>query len=570
MFRNYLSVAACLMAARATFAVPSLPEQYCNGCHSAKRKAGGLNLEQFQPAQSAASREIAEKVVLRLRAGMMPPPGQPRPPAQQQRDYVEQLEASLDHLAASLPAQGPPTFRLLSRAEYVLAVRDLLGIEIDGARLLPADTISGGFDNLADAQRFSPVMINGYLRAASAAATLAAASKKTYRITELTARAWRGQGTPDDLRQVRAAYTKGGLHQAIEVMLTNPRFLVRTELASPDLAMATRLSFFLWGSIPDEALLAAARQGRLHRPAGIEAQVRRMLASPMTGRFAERFASQWLRLQDISVPGSDAEFAASLRRETILFFNAIVREDRPVTDLLEAPWSFVNTRLAQHYGLAKIPQPSEGFVRVAMEGPRRGITGQGSMLASTSVTGRTSPVLRGKWILEVLLGITPPPPPPNVPALDESARPVTAAGKALSTRQRIEKHRSNPSCNACHRYIDPLGIALENFTETGAWRDVDNGVPVDAAGALHDGTPVNGPEGLRSALLARQDLFLRAFAERLLTFALGRQTSPADMPAIRAIAAAGASRENRISAFIQAVTASRQLRQITPSREPPQ
>jgi hypothetical protein len=296
------------------------------------------------------------------------------------------------------------------------------------------------------------------------------------------------------------------------------------------------------------------------------------VADPRAEAMSTRFASQWLRLQDVEkihpdallFPGFDHELAESYKRETELFFNSIVREDRNVMDLLTADYTFVNERLAKHYGLPDVS--GSEFRRVPTPEFRRGLLGQGSILTLTSVADRTSPVQRGKWVMEVLLGTPPPPPPPNVPLLDE----VKAAlnGKMLSTRERMEEHRKNPACTSCHRVIDPLGLALENFDATGAWRIKDNEVPVDSVGDLYDGTKMDGPAGLRQALVKHADVFLLSFTENLVTYALGRRVEYADMPAVRAIIRDAGKTNNRMSAFVLGVVNSAAFRMAKPDAQP--
>ncbi len=271
-----------------------------------------------------------------------------------------------------------------------------------------------------------------------------------------------------------------------------------------------------------------------------ERQLKRMLADERSSAIATRFGSQWLRLQDVEKVRPDHHFysywdhtlSQALVRETELFFESLVREDRSVLDLLTADHTFVNERLAKHYGIPNII--GNEFRRVPLtDERRRGILGQGSILLLTSIADRTSPVLRGKWVMEVLLGSPPPPPPPNVPALEDTK--AASEGKLLSTRERMEEHRKNPSCTSCHKVIDPLGLALENFDVTGVWRIKDNGVPIDPVGDLYDGTRLDGPVALRNALLKHQDVILLSFTESLMTYALGRRVESYDMPAIRAI-----------------------------------
>jgi hypothetical protein len=364
----------------------------------------------------------------------------------------------------------------------------------------------------------------------------------------------------------------------------SPRFLFRIEAmpsAAPvtayrvaDTDVASRLSFFMWGSSPDAELLRAASTGGLRTQAGFARQVKRMLTDPRSRALADRFAAQWLRLQDLekiipdylTFPQYDETLADAMNEETRLLFDSIVREDRSVLDLLTADYTFVNERLAKHYGIPNVS--GNEFRRVALPDYRRGLLGQGSILTLTSVADRTSPVQRGKWVMEVLLGSPPPPPPPNVPTLDDSVK-ATAGGKLLSTRERMEEHRKNPSCNSCHRVIDPLGLALDNFDATGAWRVKDNEVPVDAQGELYDGTKVDGPVDLRAALLRHQDVFLLSFTENLLTYALGRRIEYSDMPMIRGIVRDATKQNLKMSAFVQGIANSPAFRMAAPDAPAP-
>ena len=252
----------------------------------------------------------------------------------------------------------------------------------------------------------------------------------------------------------------------------------------------------------------------------------------------------------ILYPYSDQTLSLALKKETELFFDSLVRDDRSVLELLTADYTFVNERVARHYGIANVTGPA--FRRVAVPEERRGILGHGSVLTLTSIADRTSPVMRGKWVMEVLLGSPPPPPPPNVPALEET-KGTADTGRVLSVRERMEQHRGNPACTSCHKVIDPLGLALEPFDATGKWRVKDGGTAVDASGVLFDGTTINGPAGLRAALLRHQDAFLLSFTRNLMTHAIGRRVEPADMPAVRRIIRAAEARQFRISAFVTGV-----------------
>jgi hypothetical protein len=767
-------VSTALTAAEQT----ALVGRYCGGCHSERGKAGGLSLAGFDAATADQHADVAEKMIRKLRAGMMPPAGARRPEAAVLEQLTVALETRIDTAAAQHPNPGRRPFQRLNRAEYAAAVHDLLDLDVDVTAYLPPDTISKGFDNVADVQTFSPALMDGYLRAASQISRLAVGDRNasgtsvTYKIgrtasqmrhvegapigtrggisvvhtfpadgdyqfkmnlhneplgglagrtsmtvldlkevievsingervallplntrmsetdqangldlttppihvkagpqrvsaafiqniegpiddlltplentladvsisfgvtmlphmrdfrvvgptqvtgvsetpsrakvftcrpttaaeeescalsivKRLAGQAYRGAPAAADLQDAMKFYTQGretggfegGVRMALQSILMSPRFLFRIEempSAAPtapyrvaDNDVASRLSFFLWATAPDAELLRAASSGALSTPAGFNRQVKRMLADARSRALADRFAAQWLRLQDLekiipdylTFPQYDQTLADAMEQETTLLFDSIVREDRSVLDLLTADYTFVNERLAKHYGLPNVA--GNEFQRVHVPDYRRGLLGHGSILTLTSVADRTSPVQRGKWVMEVLLGSPPPAPPPNVPSLDDSVK-ANAGGKMLSTRERMEEHRKNPSCNSCHRVIDPLGLALDNFDATGAWRIKDNEVPVDSEGELYDGSKVNGPEGLRAALLRHQDVFLLSFTENMLTYALGRRVEPSDMPMIRAIVRDAKKQNFRMSAFVQGIANSPAFRMAAP------
>jgi len=755
----------------------ALVGRYCVTCHSERAKAGGISLKAFDAAAAVAHGELTEKMITKLRAGMMPPAGAARPDAATTQAMVTALESVMDAAAVATPKPGWRPFQRLNRAEYSAAVRDLIGLDVDVSAYLPPDTISAGFDNVADVQNFSPQLMQGYLRAASQISRMAVGDKQasatsaTFKIEhsrsqvahapgtpmgtrgglsvvhvfpadgqyvikaslvyaalgglfgrtpllsmgfkeqvdvsvngervallevspamtetdfgqnkgqngmelrtpsiyvragpqrisaafvqrldgpvddllapientaeggdgygtttlphmrdvtivgpsavtgvsdtvsrrriftcrpttaveeegcaativrDLTSRAYRGKSTPQAMADAVRFYMDGrragdfeeGVRLALQSVLVSPLFVFRLErgpvTAAPthrvaDVDLASRLSFFLWGTGPDAALVAAADAGTLRTPAGIDAAVTRLLADPRAGALSTRFASQWLRLQDLDTlhpefteyPLFDETLRDAMRTETELFFESIVREDRSVLDLLTADYSFVNERLARHYGMSNVN--GSGFTRVTLPPYRRGLLGQASILTLTSVANRTSPVLRGKWVMEVLLGTPPPPPPPDVPALDESVT-SNSAGRRLSTRQRMEEHRKSSACASCHRVIDPLGLALDNFDVTGAWRTRDNEVPVDSVGVLYDGMTMDGPLGLQAALVAHSDIVLRSFTERLMTYALGRRLAYTDMPAVRAIVNDAARSGHRFSAYVRGVVRSQAFR----------
>jgi hypothetical protein len=397
-------------------------------------------------------------------------------------------------------------------------------------------------------------------------------------LTTLARRAYRRPVTDDDVTTLLDFYNaarsedegfEAGIRSALVRVLVSPDFLFRVErdpvnVAAgahrlSDLELASRLSFFLWSSIPDEELLQTAEQGRLHEPATLEQQVRRMLSDARATALVSNFASQWLYLRNLRTatpdiyqfPMFDDNLRDSMRQETELFVGSQVREDRPLLDLLRANYTFLNERLARHYGIPNVY--GSGFRRITLNDDRRfGLLGQASILTVTSYANRTSVVERGKWILENMLGLPTPAPPPNVPALPEN----TAAARPKSLRERMVQHRNNPSCAVCHAAMDPVGFALENFDAIGEWRTTDAGVAIDASGALPDGTKLNGPADLRRALLDRGDQFVAVVTDKLLTYALGRGVEYYDQPAIRKIMRDAAPSDYRWSALILGIVKS--------------
>ena len=342
---------------------------------------------------------------------------------------------------------------------------------------------------------------------------------------------------------------EAGLTRAIEGIMVSPGFLFRMERDPPgtspgelypvsDIDLASRLSFFLWSSIPDDELLGLAEQGKLHDPEIMEAQVRRMIADTRSKSLVANFAAQWLYLRNLRghrpdarlYPDFDEELRVAMQQETRLFLENMLVEDRPIMDLIEADYTFLNERLATHYGLKDVY--GSHFRKVGLAGEtRQGLLGQGSILTLTSRPNRTSPVIRGKWVLENLLGSPPPPPPPNVPALNEKTNP----DKPMTLRERMEQHRNNPVCATCHSQMEPYGFALDNFDPVGAWRDSDNGAPINAKVALPDKTEFEGAEGVRDVLKNRQQIIIHNFTQKLLVYALGRSIRPQDQPVIREI-----------------------------------
>ncbi len=397
-------------------------------------------------------------------------------------------------------------------------------------------------------------------------------------VSRLAGQAFRRPATPEDLESLLGYYELGrengtfeeGVRAAIQAILAKPEFIFRFEErpadAEPgtnylisDLELASRLAYFLWSTIPDDELIRVASEGTLRDPGVLEVQVGRMLADARSEALATSFAGQWLRLAGIGdvfpeaplFPDFTLNLARSMRHEVELLFDSIVREDRNLLDLLEADYTFVDEVLAKHYGIPDVLGPR--FKRVRLTDPNRfGLLGKAGVLMMTSLANRTSPVARGKYVLEVLVGSPPPAPPPVVPPLKESVNNE----RLLSVRQRMEQHRASPVCSACHRIMDPIGLALENFDAVGVWRNNDSGTRIDPTGEMFDGTRLDGPIGVRRAVLERSEAFLGSFTGNFLAYALGRVLDHRDMPTVRSIAREAARNENRVSTFIMEIVKS--------------
>jgi hypothetical protein len=738
-------------------------DRYCAGCHNEKSKTGGVVLQNAGASRPAARPDLWEKVVRKLSAGEMPPPGMPRPDTATLKEFSAGLLGDLDAAARTAPYAGRPVIRRLNRLEYANAIRDLLAIELPVKDELPPDGIAARFDNIGDALSMSPLLLEQYLKVARRVSDYAVGAgdaspvAESFRAPEAQS-VWLGPGFPFGTRggirvqhyfpydgdyslrvflerndlpklegvrffqtrvQVRAGPhvviatfpdefaeregpvpnvagaggpalggpldTRGSaIHPTLEVRCDNrrvkvfeiggftvgeaafagtpgppimdrleisgpynangvgeapsrrrvfvcrpsgteeehgcaskilttiarrafrrdvtaadvkpfldqfgaarrkhdfdasiasgiaslllaPDFLFRLEFDQPGAAPGTaqkvspwelgsRLSFFLWSSIPDDELLAAARNGRLRHKAGLGAQVRRMLAAPAAATMADNFAQQWLGLRSLAdtkpdpqtFPDFDAALAAAFEEETRLFVRSIIRENRRVLDLLMADYTYLNEKLARHYGIPGVIGPGFRRVSLAAAPERAGLLGQGSILLLTSHTTKTSPILRGKWILDSLLNSPPPPPPPGVPAVEESA----AKDEKLTIRQQVERHRKNAVCASCHARMDPLGFALENFDAIGRWRTRDDGGEIDSSAKLPNGASFAGQQGLKQYLLSRPEQFASATIARLLTYALGRELDARDQPAIRQILSETQAREYRFQDVIAAI-----------------
>ncbi|HZI78383.1 MAG TPA: DUF1592 domain-containing protein [Vicinamibacterales bacterium] len=713
-----------------------LVKQYCATCHNERAKAGGLVLEPEGVNHVDTDPEIWETVVRKIKTGMMPPSGMPRPSRATLDAFAAGLEARLDR--ANPPGAHPdaPALHRLNRTEYANAIRDLLALDVDVKPLLPSDDSNEGFDNIAEALTVSPSLVQGYVAAAmrisrqavgdrsaspvqitysspgqqrhdkhleglplgtrggllithhfpldaeyefsvgggggggfaalgsldftidgepvtvrnprgfrhtvsagphtiavaivdrqrgagvdegfadfrvdstftppgginavtilgpfnptgtgdtpsqkkvficrpAAAAQEAPCARRI--VSALARRAFRQPPTAADVETLMSFYREGregadfetGIQHALARILVAPKFVFRIEeepagvakgrtYAINDLALASRLSFFLWSSIPDDQLLDLAARGRLSNKAVLAQQVARMLKDPKSDALVRNFSGQWLYLRELANVQSEARtfddnLRQSFRRETEMLFDSIVREDRPLTTLVDADYTFVDERLARHYGLANVHGSYFRRVTLPPDSPRRGLLGHGSILTVTSIANRTSPVMRGKWVLENLLGSPPPEPPPGVEVnLDEDPK----AAKPTTLRQRLEMHRANPVCSSCHKIMDPMGFALENFDLVGAWRVKDGAFPIDATGQLADGTPLAGAADLRRSVLDRSDAFMTVAAEKLLIYALGRPLHTPDMSSVRDIVRAAARNDQRFSALVLGVVES--------------
>ena len=705
--------------------VQAMMKQYCITCHNQRAKTANLELDTKDLSHLEKDVVAWEAVVRKLRTGMMPPKNAPRPDRAGLDAMAQFLETGLDRAAAQRPDPGSPSLHRMNRNEYANAIRDLLDLQVDVTTLLPSDSTSAGFDNIADVLGTSPALIQGYLSAAMKISRLAVGDLSappapvTYRaprglsqrahldglpigtqggmvirhnfpldaeyeirlgtgarldltldsmpiqtggrgvfrmaipagphsigasvvrsldptlmddifsaperggggvttititgpfqasgpgdtpsrrrvfvcspktaseetpcarqiLRTLAARAFRQPVRENDpsLDMLLRFYQEGrkdadfdtGVQRAMARVLVDPRFIFRMERIPinvaqgtayrlTDLELATRLAFFLWSSVPDDALLNLANASKLSTPAVLEEQTRRMLADPRSKALIDNFATEWMRLRELeNAEPESSDFDGNLRlafqRETQLVFESLLREDRSIIELLDADYTFVDERLARHYGIPNVKGSLFRRVTLPPEHPRRGILGKGSVLLVTSVANRTSPVTRGQWVLENLLGSRAPSPPPGVETnLDEQAD----AGKTTTLRERMEKHRTNTVCASCHSIMDPIGFSLENFDLVGKWREFDGKTRIDASADMVDGTRLNGPATLRKALLDRSNMFVTVATGKLLTYAAGRAVTAYDMPAVRQVVRQSAQNNYRFSSLVLGVVKS--------------
>ena len=576
-------------------------QKHCWDCHNARKAKGGVRLDGFTNLASIYRQpKLWETAVRQVEERLMPPESRKVQPTQEERLALsEGLRDLLDNPAPGVIRldPGPKIAHRLSRTEYNHTVRDLLGVGLRLADDFPADGGGGGgFDNNASTLFVPPLLLEKYLTAAEEALAAAApealfrhpvtwyrseSAAATGDLRDLARRAWRRPVSAPEIARLlefyqqtrrRGADSRTATLVAAKAVLVSPNFLFRIEKDPPgqtpaaidDHALASRLSYFLWASMPDATLFALADAGRLSQPKVLEAQVMRMLADPKARALSEQFVGQWLGIRTLgSVAAPDPhkfpEFTPALREammtEPTEFFAGLVRENRSLLELLDSDYAWVNADLARHYGIPGVNGST--FIRVSLSDRRRGgVTGMAAVLTQTSYPQRTSPVLRGKWLLEEVFGTPPPPPPPLVATLS----PNDEKSEGLTFRQRLEKHRKDPNCAACHARLDPLGFALENFDPIGRWRTQVSGESVDASGELPGGVVIVGPEALKQVLLERKQLFLRHLTEKMLAYALGRGVEYYDIPAVKRITEAVASDGHRAPKLILEIVRSEPFR----------
>jgi hypothetical protein len=610
-----LLVAAPVYAAdpaKASFEKDILPilEDYCYYCHGDGKKKGDLSLEIFKTEKDIQQNyKISEQIFKYVLAGEMPPKDRKKRPSKKEQVLVaDWVRNSLDDFYANAPPDpGRVTVRRLNRSEYNNVIRDLMHLDFKPAKDFPADDSGYGFDNIGDVLSVSPLLLEKYLSAAEEIAAQAVAVpsrgkplsptrltefQKQYfkypipadnrrRIAEDFARefmrrAYRREVSSVEIKNVlvlaRQAVDAGGSFEegvrlAVQAVLISPRFLFRWELdGAPDnpravrslneYELASRLSFFLWSSQPDDQLLRYANRGQLRKNLGKELE--RMLKDAKAQSFVENFAGQWLELRNLDVYQPDKKLfptftpalRSDMRRETELLFSHIMGGNRSVLELLSADYSFVNARLAAHYGISDVK--GESFRPVSLRGTfRGGILGHASILTITSDPNRTSPVKRGKYVLENILGTPPPAPPPDAPPLSET-------GKITGTlREQFVKHRQDPACASCHKVMDPIGFAFENYDAIGRYRTKDNSLPIDASGKLETGEPFGNAADLRSILLnQKREYFTRCITEKMLTYALGRGLEYYDKRTIDGIVARLKGNNYRFNELVQGIVSS--------------
>ncbi|HWE96372.1 MAG TPA: DUF1592 domain-containing protein [Tepidisphaeraceae bacterium] len=576
--------------------VRPLLKTYCFQCHGPEKAKGDVNLSTFT-GEGVVERDpkVWGDVLEQLNDRNMPPKKKAQPTAAERERITSWLHESLAHLDFSkLPKDpGRVTLHRLNRSEYNNTIRDLLSVHTHPADAFPADGAGGGgFDNNADTLFIPPLLMEQYLAAAGEALRVAPADRiftarpaddlpahdAARKILEKFAtrafrRPVRGEEVDRYLHLFDQADARGdGFENSVRLMLkgvlVSPQFLFRVEAdhdtkepyAISDFELASRLSYFIWSSMPDQELFDLAGKGTLHEDGVLEQQVRRMLKDGKSQALAEDFGGQWLMFRDLRTTAQPdrkrfREFTPAVRDamydESVLFVDSVFREDKSVLTLIDADYTYLNEPLARHYGIPNVS--GEDMRRVTLPDHNRGgILGLGSILTVTSYPLRTSPVLRGKWVLEAVLGAPPPPPPADVPQLPKDDQQPDG----LTFRQRLERHRADPTCAACHARMDPIGFGLENFDPIGRWRTKQAGKDVDAAGVLVSGEKFSGPAELKKALLEKKDAFARNLTEKLLAYALGRGLEYYDQPAVQELSARLAKEDYRASVLVAGVVKS--------------
>lgn len=576
--------------------IQPLLTKYCFACHGDKDGASGISLTADKTVLSIQkNQEHWRKAVQQIRERAMPPAGVPHP-TQDERDKLSLwISHTLDAAGENALPKNPGRILIhrLNRAEYNHTVRDVFGVSLTPADKFPGDGGGGGgFDNNADTLYTPPILMERYLEAAGEVLDATPHEKLFFvragRKKDETLQArnvlmhympllYRRPATPVEIERLMRLYAlsrkrkdsqEASVKYALKAALVSPNFLFRVETPSPkgksrdlnDYELASRLSYFLWTSCPDAELYRLASEKKLRSPKVLEAQVLRMMKSPKSRDYAESFAGQWLKVKDLftsSLPdnGRFPQFTLALRdamyEETISFFQSVMSEDTSLLKLIDADYTYLNEDLAKHYEIPNITGKAMRRVRLS-DHRRGGVLTMASVLTLTSYPQRTSPVLRGKWVLGELLGTPPPPPPPVVAVLGTNDAPEGG----LTFRQRLEKHRSNPACASCHSRMDPLGFGLENFDATGKWRKEIAGQKVDAAGQLASGEKFEGPAELKILLLQRKEEFLRNLSQRTLSFALGRGLEPYDLPSVKRILAKVEKENYRSGALLREIVLS--------------
>ena len=554
-----------------------LVEKYCTDCHDDGTKKGDLSLEILRkPDPARLDIRLWDKVREELRVGEMPPEKKPQPSPEEKKAILDWIANSEVALRARQQADpGTHRTRRLTRHEYDYTLRDLLGISGQPGETWPSDGAGGeGFENNADTLFLSTLVVEKVLSSAEAASSevFAKAELKARLYAPLAGkppqgrssaeavlasflpRAYRRPVSKDDLAELVAVFDAAtgrglsfddALRATVKAALSSPKFLLlqetrrgdgKTPQPITDHELAQRLSYFLWSSLPDDELRQLADRGTLRDDAVLAAQTKRMLADPKAKALTRHFAAAWLRFEELfntvdpdrrKFPDWNDTLRRAMYDEAFEFCDQLLRANGRALEVLDADFTFLNEPLAKLYGIPGVQGPQMRRVKLP-DARRGGVLGMGAVLASTAYPQRTSPVLRGKWVLETLLGTPPPPPPMNVSKLPDD----NEAKKETTLRQKLEEHRKNPNCAGCHRRLDPPGFGLENFDGIGKWRDTDNGKPIDASGSLPDGQTFNSPQALRQVLLGQKDKFTRTVCSRLLGYALGRGLEPADQPTL--------------------------------------